>query len=86
MLANIFCEVPDSKYFRPCLCHPIFVQMLKSLVANSVSVGQVSVSLKGMGEAVFQKTFNYKHRQAEFGPRAIVRQSLKELKILDSVK
>ena len=41
-LANIFCLVSNSKYFRVCLCHPIFVQILKCLVPNSV--GQLSVS------------------------------------------
>ena len=41
-LANIFCEVSNSKYFRLCLCHPIFVQIFKCLVPNSV--GQPSVS------------------------------------------
>ena len=35
-------KLSNSKYFRLCLCHPIFVQLLRCLVSNSV--GQLSVS------------------------------------------
>ena len=35
-------KLSNSKYFRLCLCHPIFVQILRCLVSNSV--GQLSVS------------------------------------------